>query len=317
MSISAPEQPASSVSPGKQNPAPEAGSKLLTLGIDIGSASSKAVLLVDAKTVLAEGVVESGVGTGSKERVLAEVLEKAGVSWPDIAYTVATGYGRSSAHEANEQISEITCHARGVAFECPHARTIIDIGGQDAKAISILNDRGEVGRFIMNDKCAAGTGRFLENISRALQVPIEKMGEHYFRSTHPAHVSSTCAVFAESEVISLLAGGAALDDVIAGCHDMIAIRAGNLARYVGLVDDIVMTGGVSRDAGVVDAMSQNLRRKVLVAPNAQLTGALGAAVLAHHRAKSQSGKQVIDPHAEQFKLCPVCNNSKLEQLGLS
>jgi (R)-2-hydroxyacyl-CoA dehydratese activating ATPase len=257
---------------------------MLTLGIDIGSASSKAVLLVDGKTVRAEGVVESGIGTQSKERVLAEVLQKAGISWPDIAYTLATGYGRSAAHEANEQVSEITCHAKGVAFECPTARTVIDIGGQDAKAISLANERGDVKTFIMNDKCAAGTGRFLDNISRALEVPIDKMGEHYFRSTHPAHVSSTCAVFAESEVVSLLSDGAALDDVIAGCHHMIAIRAGNLARYVGLVDDIVMTGGVSRDAGVVDAISKTLGRKVSVAPNAQLTGALGAALLAYQHA---------------------------------
>ena len=257
---------------------------MLTLGIDIGSASSKAVVLLDGKTVQAEGVVQSGIGTASKERVLVEVLGKAGVSWSDITYTVATGYGRSSAHEANEQISEITCHAKGVAMECPNARTVIDIGGQDAKAMSLLNDRGEVKNFLMNDKCAAGTGRFLENISRALEVPIDKMAEHYFRSTHPAHVSSTCAVFAESEVISLLSDGIALDDVIAGCHDMIAIRASNLARYVGLVDDIIITGGVSRDAGVVDAIGKNLGRKVTVAPNAQLTGALGAAVLAYQRA---------------------------------
>jgi (R)-2-hydroxyacyl-CoA dehydratese activating ATPase len=291
MSISASEQRATSVTLGEHKHGPGARLNMLTLGIDIGSASSKAVLLEDGKTVRAEGVVESGIGTASKERVLAEVLEKAGVSWPDIAYTVATGYGRSAAHEANDQISEITCHARGVAFECPNARTVIDIGGQDAKAISLLNDRGEVGRFIMNDKCAAGTGRFLENISRALQVPIDKMGEHYFRSTHPAHVSSTCAVFAESEVISLLSDGVALDDVIAGCHDMIAIRACNLARYVGLVDAIVMCGGVSRDAGVVDAISKNLGQKVSVAPNAQLTGALGAAVLACQRAKRKEVKK--------------------------
>ena len=258
---------------------------MLTLGIDIGSASSKAVLLTDGKTVRAEGVIQSGIGTASRERVLAEVLGKAGVSWPDIAYTIATGYGRSSAHEANEQISEITCHAKGVAFEVPTARTVIDIGGQDAKAISLLNERGDVGKFLMNDKCAAGTGRFLENISRALEIPIDKMGEHYFRSTHPAEVSSTCAVFAESEVISLLSDGAALDDVIAGCHYMIAIRSSNLARYVGLVDDIIMTGGVARDPGVVDAIAKTLGRKVKVAPNSQLTGALGAAVIAHARAK--------------------------------
>jgi predicted CoA-substrate-specific enzyme activase len=258
---------------------------MLSLGIDIGSASSKCVVLGDGKEIRAEAAVSFGTGTVGKERVLAEVFEKAGVSWTDIAFTVATGYGRASVHEANERISEITCHAKGVAFVCPNARTVIDIGGQDVKAISLQNDRGEIRNFIMNDKCAAGTGRFLDNISRALDIGIDKMGEHYFHSTHPAHVSSTCAVFAESEVISLLSDGIALDDVVAGVHESIGIRACALARHVGLVDDIVMCGGVARDAGVVDAISKNLGRKVLVAPNPQLTGALGAAVLAYERAK--------------------------------
>jgi predicted CoA-substrate-specific enzyme activase len=258
---------------------------MLSLGIDIGSASSKSVLLGDGKTIRAESAVSCGTGTSGKERVLAEVFDKAGVKWSDVAFTVATGYGRSSIHEANEQISEITCHAKGVAFLCPTARTVIDIGGQDVKAISLLNDSGEIRNFVMNDKCAAGTGRFLENISRALDIGIDKMAEPYFRSSHPAHVSSTCAVFAESEVISLLSDGIPLDDVVAGVHQSIAIRACALARHVGLVDDIVMCGGVARDAGVVDAISKNLGRKVSVAPNPQLTGALGAAVLAYLHAR--------------------------------
>lgn len=260
---------------------------MLSLGVDIGSATSKAVVLLDGKQIRAEAVVPFGTGTTGKERVLAEVLGKAGVSWTDIAFTIATGYGRMSIHEANQQISEITCHAKGVAFECPNARTVIDIGGQDVKAISLQNERGEIRNFIMNDKCAAGTGRFLENISRALDIGMDKMAEHYFHSAHPAHVSSTCAVFAESEVISLLSDGTPLDDVVAGVHDSLATRACALARHVGLVDDIVICGGAARDAGVVDAISKNLGRKVSVAPNPQLTGALGAAVLAYERAKNK------------------------------
>jgi predicted CoA-substrate-specific enzyme activase len=260
---------------------------MLSLGVDIGSATSKAVVLFDGKQVRAEAVVPFGTGTSGKERVLAEVLGKAGVSWTDITFTIATGYGRMSIHEANQQVSEITCHARGVVFECPNARTVIDIGGQDVKAISLQNERGEIRNFIMNDKCAAGTGRFLENISRALDIGIDKMAECYFHSTHPAHVSSTCAVFAESEVISLLSDGIPLDDVVAGVHDSLATRACALARHVGLVDEIVMCGGAARDAGVVDAISKNLGRKVSVAPNPQLTGALGAAVLAYERAKNK------------------------------
>jgi (R)-2-hydroxyacyl-CoA dehydratese activating ATPase len=258
---------------------------ILSLGIDIGSSSSKAAVLRDGKEIVAEAVVPFGTGTSGKERVIAEVLGKVAVTWDDIAFTVATGYGRASVKEANEQISEITCHAKGVGFVCPNARTVIDIGGQDVKAIALQNERGEIRNFVMNDKCAAGTGRFLENISRALEIGMNQMAEHYFHATEPAHVSSTCAVFAESEVISLLSEGIGLDNVIAGVHESVATRAGALARHVGLVDEIVMCGGVARDGGIVDAISKNLGRKIIVAPNPQLTGALGAAVLAYERAK--------------------------------
>jgi predicted CoA-substrate-specific enzyme activase len=257
---------------------------MLTLGIDIGSASSKAVLLDNGTTVLAESVVEAGTGTSGRARVISELFEKAHISWSDIALTVATGYGRSSVKEADRQISEITCHARGIVFLRPSVRTVIDIGGQDAKSIS-LDERGEIKNFFMNDKCAAGTGRFLENMSRILEIGMGEMEKCHFRSTHPAHVSSTCAVFAESEIISLLSNGVERDDIVAGVHQSIAVRACALANRAGVVDDVVMCGGVARDGGVVDAISKNLGRNVYVAPNPQLTGALGAAVLAFEYAK--------------------------------
>lgn len=259
---------------------------MYTLGIDIGSASSKAVILEDGKTLVAEAVVPAGTGTSGQGRVITEIFEKSGLSWSDITFTLATGYGRFSVPEANKQVSEITCHGKGIAFLCPTARTVIDIGGQDAKSIS-LDERGNIVKFFMNDKCAAGTGRFLEGMSRVLEVGLDRMEECHFQSKTPASVSSTCAVFAESEVISLLSRGIERNDIIAGVHQAVATRASSLVHRAGVVDDVVMCGGVARNGGVVDAIKKNLGRDVTVAPHAQVTGALGAALLAYEEAKKK------------------------------
>ncbi len=272
---------------------------MLTMGIDIGSASCKAVILEDGKRVIASAVVQAGTGTSGQAKVFTEIFDKAGISWEDLNYTVATGYGRASVKRANKQISEITCHGKGIAFLCPKARTVIDIGGQDAKAIS-LNDRGDIVKFFMNDKCAAGTGRFLENIARVLETPLDKMQECHIHSRNPAAVSSTCAVFAESEVISLLSNGVDKNDIIAGVHQVIATRACALVNRAGVVDDVVMCGGVAQDGGVVDAIKKQLGRKVTVAPNPQLTGAFGAALLAYEYAKTASAKQLVAVQSEDF-----------------
>jgi predicted CoA-substrate-specific enzyme activase len=267
---------------------------ILTMGVDIGSASCKAVILEDGKRVVAEAVVQAGTGSSGQGRVFTLIFGKAGVSWDDLDYTVATGYGRMAVKQANKQISEITCHGKGIAFLCPTARTVIDIGGQDAKAIG-LNERGDIVRFFMNDKCAAGTGRFLENIARVLETELNKMGDCHFLAQGAAPVSSTCAVFAESEVISLLSNGIPKNDIIAGVHQVIATRACALANRVGVVNDVVMCGGVALDAGAVDAIQNQLGHNVTVAPNPQLTGAFGAALLAHGYAKSAAARQWIGP----------------------
>jgi len=257
---------------------------VITLGVDIGSASSKAVIMKNGREVIAEAVVQAGTGTSGQKRVFDEIFSLSGFSWGDIDYTVATGYGRFSIKEADREISEITCHGQGIAFLCPSARTVIDIGGQDAKAIS-LDERGNIVNFFMNDKCAAGTGRFLENMSRVLEMDIEDMERCHFLATEPAPVSSTCAVFSESEIISLLSRGVNRNDIVAGVHQSIATKACALASRAGIVDDIVMCGGVARDRGVVDAITKKLGRKVTVAPHPQVTGALGAALLAHRTIK--------------------------------
>jgi predicted CoA-substrate-specific enzyme activase len=252
---------------------------MLTLGIDIGSASSKAVILKDGADILASVAVPAGTGTSGPGRALQAVFASSGVGREDIDRAVATGYGRFSVEGADRQVSEISCHGKGIRFLRPTAGTIIDIGGQDAKAIG-LNANGVIDKFFMNDKCAAGTGRFLEVMSRVLEVELEDMAEHHFQARQPAKVSSTCTVFAESEVISLLSKGANKNDIIAGIHQSVAGKACALAYRAGIKDEVVMCGGVARNAGVVDAVSRELGRRVTVALNPQLTGALGAALLA-------------------------------------
>lgn len=259
---------------------------MLTLGIDVGSASSKGVILEDGKKVVASAVVQAGTGTSGPGRMLTELFDTAGLAQNAITYTVATGYGRFSVEQADRQISEITCHGAGIHFLCPSAGTIIDIGGQDAKAIS-LDDQGNIQKFFMNDKCAAGTGRFLEVMSRVLEVKLDEMEAWHFRAAEPASVSSTCTVFAESEVISLLSQGIAKESIIAGVHHSVASRACALAYRALVRDDVVMCGGVARNGGVVDAIEKELGRKIIVAPNPQLTGALGAALLAYKDAEKR------------------------------
>ena len=251
-----------------------------TLGVDIGSSSSKALILENGVRPVSSAAVQVGTGTSGPSRVLKEVFRDTGLSWEDMAYTVATGYGRFSVDNEDKQVSEITCHTKGIASLFPAARTIIDIGGQDAKAIR-LDEHGRILQFYMNDKCAAGTGRFLDVMSRVLEVPLEKMGEVHFQAGEWAAVSSTCTVFAESEVISQLAKGVDRKSIVAGVHKSVATKTCSLVRRCGeLQQQIVMCGGVAQNAGVVDAMEQELGAPITVAPNPQLTGALGAALLA-------------------------------------
>ena len=257
---------------------------MYTLGIDISSASSKVVILKDGRDIVAEEVVQFGTGSSGPDRVLHQAFTKSGLTFDDMARVVATGYGRFSVEQAQKQISEISCHAKGIFFLVPTARTIIDIGGQDAKAIK-LDKRGMVSQFFMNDKCAAGTGRFLEVMSRVLEVPLDKMAEYDSKASEVVSVSSTCTVFAESEVISHLSNNVPKENIIAGVHASVASKACGLAYRTGLEEDIVMSGGVAQNEGVVRAISKELQKKVIVAPHPQVVGALGAALFAYDEAK--------------------------------
>ncbi|HCT65219.1 MAG TPA: 2-hydroxyglutaryl-CoA dehydratase [Lachnospiraceae bacterium] len=256
---------------------------MYTLGIDVGSASSKCVILKDGKEIVVGEAIQVGTGSTGPKRVLEICLEKSGLQLEDMAEIVATGYGRFSLDFTKSQISEISCHAKGINFLVPTARTIIDIGGQDAKAIS-LDENGRVKQFFMNDKCAAGTGRFLDVMSKVLEVKLNEMQEYDSRSKHAASVSSTCTVFAESEVISQLSKGLSKEDIIAGVHQSVASKVSGLVYRASAIDDVVMCGGVAKNAGVVRAMERVLQKKITVAPTPQITGAIGAALFAYEQA---------------------------------
>ena len=251
---------------------------MYTLGIDVGSASSKAVILEDGKRVAASAVIQSGTGTSGPGRVMELVFDGLDISQKHMDYIVATGYGRFAVTFANKQMSEITCHAKGIHHLIPDARTIIDIGGQDAKAIR-LDHKGNILKFVMNDKCA---------MSRVLEIGLQEMGDAHFKADCPANVSSTCTVFAESEVISQLSKGVSKENIAAGVHRSIASKACSLVYRVGMEEKVVMCGGVAQDKGVVDAIEQELKKKILVADNPQTTGALGAALIAFELAGKSS-----------------------------
>lgn len=256
----------------------------LVAGIDIGSLYTKAVLLDSSGNIVSFSVLRSGVAyRGAAEASLKEALERAEAQASDVIYIVSTGYGRALIPFANREITEITCHARGANKLFPQARTIIDIGGQDSKVIQV-NDMGQVVNFVMNDKCAAGTGRFLEVMSGALGVSLEEMSALSLQSRQRLEISSMCTVFAESEVISLLAGEHSKADIIASIYRAIARRVNGMVGQLGLRERVAMTGGVAQSLAMVQALEEKLNTTLLVPDKPQLAGALGAAIIAADRA---------------------------------
>ena len=210
-------------------------------------------------------------------RVMEEALEQADLSFDKISYVIATGYGRINVPFADRQVTELSCHAKGVASLFPAVRTALDIGGQYAKGLKIRD--GELVDFVMNDKCAAGTGRFLEVLADALGLKLEELGSISAKSTNKVNISSTCTVFAQLEVVARLSEGVPLEDIVAGVHDAIASRAVNMIRRLKVEPDVVFTGGVAKNSGVVKAVRENLGCEVLVPEDPLLSGAIGAAIL--------------------------------------
>ncbi len=252
---------------------------MLTVGIDIGSISAKAAAVMDG-ALLGSKVVLTGynvrkAGLAVFHGLLADLnLEHGAVN-----RIVATGYGRKSADFAHRAVTEITCHAAGAHFQDPGIRTVVDIGGQDSKAIA-LDSAGRVRDFAMTDKCAAGTGRFLEVMARALELDLEVFGDLSLRADRPAVISSLCTVFAESEVISLIAKGERRNNIIAAIHDSIGARVAAMAKRVGIMEPVMMTGGVAKNIGVVRALEKKLNCAVRVSGHCQVNGAIGAALIA-------------------------------------
>lgn len=258
---------------------------MIVAGIDIGSITTDALLFDKEKGIVAYTILQTGADSRKVSEVAVDkALTESGFSRSDLAYVVATGCGRKRAPLAREAITEITCIAKGVNYLFPEARTIVDIGGQDTKAVRI-DARGRVLEFEMNDKCAAGTGRFIEVMAGALKVGLEEIGGLSLRHKKELTISSICTVFAESEVISLVSEGEELEDILYGIHRAIADRTmGLVSRLGGVEQEVVMAGGVAKNAGVVRALEKVMDTPIKIPSEPQVVSALGAALLALEKA---------------------------------
>lgn len=253
------------------------------LGIDIGSLATKIVLMNSEQKIIDYGIERSTFDFKKVGRDLFKnILDKHNLSRSDI-FVMSTGYGRNTIDFADDRITEISAHARGAQFYYPEARSVIDIGGQDSKAIVISSKSGNVIDFQMNDKCAAGTGRFLEVMADALEVSLDKIGHLALNSNSPASISSTCTVFAESEVISLFAQGTQKKDIAAGIHRSIAKRVASMAKRIGVESLLVFSGGVAKNDAVKKYLEKELGFEVHRPERPQLVGAIGAALIAKEK----------------------------------
>ena len=255
---------------------------MITVGIDVGSITAKAAIVMGGN-LISDKVISTGYNAQSAgAKIYETIIAELGLKASAVDKIIATGYGRNSVTFAHKTVTEITCHAVGAHFLNPAVRSIIDIGGQDSKAIA-LDENGGVKDFAMNDKCAAGTGRFLEVMARALEININDFGDVSLKAVAPAKISSLCTVFAESEVISLIARGEKRENIIAGIHESIASRVVAMAGRIGLSAPVMMTGGVAKNKGVVVALEKKTGYRIEVSEKAQVTGAIGAALIASRR----------------------------------
>lgn len=263
-------------------------------GCDVGSATGKAVIMRDGEIISYDIIPSTTKPEVTARTVMDTALTKAGLSSiTDLDYIVGTGYGRLKVPFANENISEITCHARGAQWLLPTVRTVVDIGGQDCKVMS-LGEKGKVLEFVMNDRCAAGTGRFFEAMARALDCSLQGLSELALQGKNPATISSQCSVFAESEVVTLVNEGKELSDIVAGLHASIASRLNSMVRKVGLVEDVVLTGGCAKNDGLAKALDEKLGMRVKKLPvDPQIAGAIGAALIASERVSKQTMKSPV------------------------
>ncbi len=252
----------------------------LAAGVDSGSTSTDAVIMNADGKILGSSIVATGIGAArGAEEALQMALEDAGIKREDLDMLVTTGYGRETIGLSDDSVTEITCHAKGAHYLYPKARTVIDIGGQDSKVIRI-DEEGHVQNFVMNDKCAAGTGRFLDMMAKTLNMTLEELSEKGLSWKNDVTISSMCTVFAESEVVSLVADNTAPEDIIHGLNKAVAGKTASLAKRLGGEPEYIMTGGVAQNKGVVHALEEKLGTSVYISGDAQLCGAIGAALIA-------------------------------------
>jgi predicted CoA-substrate-specific enzyme activase len=261
-------------------------------GVDVGSTQTKAVVIDEDGNILGRSLIDTGADvTKAAENSYALALEESPVGDDDVGFVIGTGYGRYKVTFGDKQVTEISCHGRGAAHMFPGTRTVLDMGGQDSKAISIQTN-GEITDFCMNDKCAAGTGRFLGAAATALDIPLDDLGPTALTSEKPVRISTTCTVFAEAEVLSWLGKGRKIDDILWGVHQSIAARSFGLLRRVGIEDEITFTGGVARNVGMIKAMEEKLGKKLNVSEESHYMGALGAALFALDSVKAGESRKI-------------------------
>lgn len=251
---------------------------MIVAGVDVGAATAKTAVVKDGELISWAVMPTGDLVDQAAYDVTVEALAKAGYTMKDLEHVCSTGYGRRAVKFSEKAISEIICHAKGVNYSYPDVRTIIDIGGQDSKVISVRSN-GTVSDFVMNDKCAAGTGRFLEVMADVLRLSIDKMGQEALKSKHPARINSTCTIFAETEMVSLRAQRTPREDIVAGLHRAVSRRVSILGRQVGYKERIAFTGGVAKNVGIVHFLEESLETEILVPDPPQIMGALGAALL--------------------------------------
>ncbi len=252
-------------------------------GVDVGSTQTKAAIVNEERELVATALIDTGSNVvAAAENVFEKALQSSGISNTEVEYVIGTGYGRYRVTFGNDQVTEISCHGRGAVHMFPKTRTVVDMGGQDTKAIKV-GETGEIEDFCMNDKCAAGTGRFLGAAAAALELTLDELGPTALRYTKPVKISTTCTVFAESEVLSWLGKGKKVEDILWGVHESIATRSAGLMRRVGIKDEITFTGGVTRNTAMVQALEERLGKKLNISDDSHYMGALGAALFAMDR----------------------------------
>jgi predicted CoA-substrate-specific enzyme activase len=262
---------------------------IYTVGIDVGSTQTKGIVLNQDREIVARVLTMTGANvTRAAENCFAEALKTAKIPREQVLYIVGTGYGRYKVTFGDAQITEISCHARGAYHLFPKTKTVIDMGGQDAKGIRV-GEGGEVKDFVMNDKCAAGTGRFLGSAAEALLLDLDDIGPISLKARNPVRLTTVCTVFVESDIMSYLAQNKKVEDILGGVHSAIAARTISLVRRVGIEPEVTFTGGVSRNVGMVRALEDKLGMKLNVSPDSHFVGALGASLFALERALHGKG----------------------------